>query len=184
MPVGTLKGGVGERHHPHVRAPRQVTASQVEGPQDVHQRLLDVAAVARGVLGLDEGDDLLTGVDEGVEQAPQGEQVAALGVGLGQLGVAGAVRGPPRGPVEFLEKGQFQSRHHSAPVGGALDPAVVHTDEVVVSRQPHVALDPVGAVGERPVVRRQSVFGLLVARPSVRDDQRAAPPRFGLAQPL
>ena len=73
-PLGPLEGAVRERHHPHVRPAGLVAVGEVERAQHLHERLLDVPAVPRRVLGLDEGDDLLPGVDERVEQPAQGQQ--------------------------------------------------------------------------------------------------------------
>ena len=80
----------------------------------------------------------------------------------------------PRGPVELLEPGELQRRHDALAVGGAVDPAVVHADQVVVGGEPHVALDPVGARARTPCGRPAGCVGLLVAGAAMGDDEAGA----------
>ena len=72
--------------------------------------------------------------------------------------------------------GQVELGHHPATVRGAVDPAVVHADQVAVAGQPDVALQPVGALVDRPQVGAEGVLGQRVRGAAVRDDQRPARP--------
>ena len=57
----------------------------------------------------------------------------------------------------------------------------MHADQVPVAGQPHVALEPVGAELDRPLVGGQGVFGQLGRGAAMGDDER---PPGGLVEPL
>ena len=74
-----------------MRQPREVAAGQLELAQHGDELALHQPAVARRVLGLDEREQLVVLMGQGVEEPAQREQAPALGVAVGVL--AGALGG-------------------------------------------------------------------------------------------
>ncbi len=160
--------GRGVRHDGHRRdRPRQGLGQAVAAEQ-VDQAALDQSAVPGRVLGLDVQLDALA-----VRRAPferelqepfQGQHGPPLGIGLdllpGRLQQRVALARLPRGEVQRLEVGQLEGREHTAPVAGAVDPAVVHADQDPVAGQPNVALEGVGTLFQGQLVRTEGVLGV------------------------
>ena len=61
--------------------------------------------------------------------------------------------------VAVVELVEGHDRYDAAAVTGAVDRAVVDAHEVTVSRQPHIALEGVGAVGQRAQIGVEGVLG-------------------------
>lgn len=53
---------------------------------------------------------------------------------------------------------------------GAVNAAIVHTDELTIRGQTHIAFDPVCTLLDRQQVRGKGVLGLLIVRAAVGDD--------------
>src|SRR5690606_470323 len=83
----------------------------------------------------------------------QGEDTSGVsGLGRGGAGVPGA-------EVQPFELRQSVPADPAVAVAGALQPTIVDADQVTVTGEADVTLDPVGAVLQRPKVRRKSVLG-------------------------
>ena len=87
---------------------------------------------------------------------------------------AGAAR-VPRAEVQRVQLGQRPGADPAAAVAGAVQPAVVHADQVPVAGQPDVALQAVGALVEGAQVRGEGVLGQRVRGAAVGEDQRRRP---------
>ncbi len=83
----------------------------------------------------------------------------------------------PGPEVQLLQAGQVQLADDAAAVGGAVDGAVVHADQVAVPGQPDVALQAVGAGVDGSQVGGQGVLGDVAGGTPVGDHQRV---RVGL----
>lgn len=142
---------------------------QAEPLEEHQEAFLDLAGPAGGVLGLDGELHAAARVGDQFEQPLQGQDGGVLPVGALRAGAAGfAVL--PGAEIEGGEIRQFQGRHRSASVRRTVDAAVVHTDEMAVRGEPHIAFEGVGAIFDGPSVRGQRVLGGLVGGSAVGDD--------------
>ena len=86
----------------------------------------------------------------------------------------------PGSEVQFLQLGEVAPADHAAPVTGPVQPPVVYADQVPVTGQPHIALEPVSALGDGAQVRRKRVLGQRLRRTAMREHQRARDRGHGL----
>ncbi len=161
-----------EAHDADPRVVLAARARQSEALEQLDGALLDEAGVPRGVLGLDREADLALGVDHELEQPLEREHARARLVDDDRVGAERWPRGVdlPAAEVEPVEVVQGHDRDHAATVARAVDPPVVHAHQVPVGREPHVALERVGAVVDSLLVGGEGVLGSIGARPAMGHD--------------
>src|SRR4051794_25456791 len=77
----------------------------------------------------------------------------------------------PRAEVERVQLDQGLGADQAAAVARAIEPPVVHADQMTVPGQPDVALQPVGAVLHRAEVGAERVLRQRVAPAAVCEDE-------------
>ena len=127
------------------------------GGERLDEALLDQPGVAGRVLGLDCQLDRAGRL--GGQRSSRSRVSTPRSRDVGSLVVEVCPRSLPGPPVERLQVSQLQRRHGPATVAGAVDPPVVHADQVPVGGEPDVALQAVGTVDERLSVGAQRVLG-------------------------
>lgn len=157
-----------EAHDPYGRRVARRGRVQAETGQRREQFLLHLTGPPGGVLGLDGQLHPAARVVDQLQQPVQGEYGRTLPVPV--RGLVRVLPVPPGSEVEGGEIGQLQSGDRAAAVRRAVHPAVVHTDEMAVGGEPHVAFESVGAVLDGARVRGEGVLGCVLGRPSVSDD--------------
>jgi hypothetical protein len=134
--------------------------------QRLDQAALHLGAVPGRVLGLDQQPDRPAAVPHRFQQPVEGEQPGEVGQFL-----VGREAGMPRAEVQHVELGQRLAADQAAAVAGAVEPAVVHADQVAVAGEPDVALEAVRPVLEGAQVGTQGVLRQRVGSAAVGEDQ-------------
>ena len=167
-------------------------AGPAEAVEHLDEGLLDQPAVAGRVLGLDEQAHVAAGVVDEAEQHLQGEHPTARPCGRPRRRRGrGCRRASARRPSRAGRCARTRSRAvpgvrrsssltDPAPVGGAVDGAVVHADQVPVAGHPDVALEPSAPPVDGPFVGGQGVLG--DGRRTRRGARRASAGRRGRAR--
>ena len=170
-----------ERHHHRAGAVGRRGRGDPEPVQQRQHLALDQRSVPHGMFGLDEDLHRPSPVEHEPHQSLQGQQP---GIALCSVGPPAAV------PPAVVERPKLLQRHladQSRAVGRAVHPAVVHTDQVPVAGQPHIALHALSALLQRQLVGRQRVLWAVGGRPPVGDHEGMrglAAGRHGLMLPV
>ncbi|SKV81486.1 Uncharacterised protein [Mycobacteroides abscessus subsp. abscessus] len=80
----------------------------------------------------------------------------------------------PAAEIQCAQLAQCHLTDQTGPVRGAVDSAVVHTHQLSVPGEAHIALDSVGPLFEGKLIRRKGVLGPVRRRAPMRDDERMA----------
>ena len=140
---------------------------QPEPSEHLDKGELDESTSSGRMLRLDRQIERPAAVDGSLDQLLQREHAIAL---VARLTAAAS----PAAEVELGQVGELEFLDSTAAAGGAVDPAVMHTDEDTVTGQPDVALETVGTFGNRPAIGRERVLRLVSRRATVRDHLHTA----------
>ena len=119
---------------------------------------LHQCAVAHGMFGLDENLHRPVPVEHQPDKIIKSEQ---SGTARGAIGPPTAM---PSAPIELLQLGQRHIADQTCSCRGAVNPSIVHADEMTIEGQPNVALNSIGAFLKSELVGGQGVFGTIRRR--------------------